>query len=96
MTASTINPLTAPPQRVGKRQRTDLTPQQLDALTVYDVVEAAAHMRVSPAKIRAEIHAGRLIAENYGTPARPLYRIPRANLDAWRAAARTAQSSEGK
>ena len=91
-----VNPLTAPPQRVGKRQQTTLTPQQLDALLVLDVVEAAALMRVSAAKIRAEIHAGRLAAENYGTQARPLYRIPRANLDAWRAAASTVQSSEGK
>ena len=56
---------------------------------MLDVVEAAALMRVSPAKIRAEIHAGRLQAENYGTALRPLFRIPRANLDAWRAAAQT-------
>lgn len=89
-----LNPLTAPPQRVGSRQRTDLTPQQLDALLMLDVVEAAALMRMSGAKIRAEMKAGRLIAENFGTATRPLYRIHRAQLDAWRAAARTA--TEGK
>lgn len=87
-----FNPLTAPPQRVGRRQRTDLTPTQLDALIFLDVVEAGALIRVSPAKIRAEIKAGRLLAENYGTPTRPLYRIHREQLDRWRDAART----EGK
>lgn len=78
-----------PPQRVGKRQKTTLTPQQLEQLVFLDVVEAAALVRFSPAKIRQEIKEGRLIAENFGTPTRPLYRIYREQLDAWRLAART-------
>ncbi|WP_199776935.1 helix-turn-helix domain-containing protein [Deinococcus sp. NW-56] len=87
-----VNPLTAPPQRKGGRQRTTLTPEQLDALLMLDVVEAAALLRVGTDLIRREIREGRLIAENYGTPARPLYRIPRPQLDAWRAERRAAQA----
>ncbi len=89
-----FNPLTAPPQRVGSRQRTDLTPQQLDALLMLDVVEAAALVRVSTAKMRAEIKSGRLVAENFGTPTRPLYRIHRTQLDAWRAKCATVQATK--
>lgn len=79
------SPLTAPPQRRGGRQRTHLTPEQLEALRVLDVVEAAALLRIGTDLIRREIRSGRLAAEDYGTPARPLYRIHRAQLDEWRA-----------
>lgn len=87
-----VNPLTAPPQRKGGRQRTNLTPEQLEALRVLDVVETAALLRVGTDLIRKEIRAGTLPAENYGTPSRPVYRIHRAQLDTWRAARSTAQA----
>lgn len=87
MTA-TANPLTVPPQRKGGRQRTNLTPEQLNALLVLDVVEAAALLRLSTDKIRQEIKKGTLSAENFGTPTRPLYRITREALNAYREARR--------
>lgn len=83
------NPLTTPPQRRG-RARTPLTPEQLAALPVLDVVETAAFLRVGTDLIRREIKAGTLTADNYGNAGRPLYRIHRAQLDAWRAARSTA------
>ncbi|WP_169726649.1 helix-turn-helix domain-containing protein [Deinococcus murrayi] len=85
-----VNPLTAPPRRRGGRQRTTLTPEQLDALHVLDVVETAALLRVGTDLIRREIRSGSLPAENYGTATRPVYRIHRAQLDAWRAERRAA------
>lgn len=84
MTAQTINPLTNAPQRKG-RQRTDLSPEQLAALNVFTIVEAAAFLRVGPDLIRRAVRSGDLASENYGNTSRPVYRIHRAQLDAWRA-----------
>lgn len=94
-TPQAVNPLTSPPQAGRRgRQKTALTPEQLDALHVLDVVETAALLRVGTDLIRREIRAGTLPAENYGTPQRPVYRIHRAQLDAWRAERSTAQGQK--
>ncbi|UQN07408.1 hypothetical protein [Deinococcus sp. QL22] len=87
-------PLTRSPRTTNGRQRTTLTPQQLDTLTVLDVVETAALLRIGQDLVRKEIRAGRLIAENYGTPSRPIYRIYRPQLDAWRAVRSTAAGAK--
>lgn len=84
MTAQLNNPLTVPPQRKGGRQRTDLTPQQLDALVMLDVVETAALLRVGTDKVRQAIKRGELLAEDFGSAQRPKYRIPREAIDAYR------------
>lgn len=93
MNTPQVNPLTSSPkaQRRG-RQRTQLTPEQLDALHVLDVVETAALLRVGTDLIRREIRSGTLSAENYGSAGRPVYRIHRVQLDAWRATRSTAQA----
>jgi len=86
--------LTRSPRVTNGRKRTTLTPEQLATLPVLDVVETAALLRGGQDLIRNEIKAGRLLAENYGTPARPVYRIHRAQLDAWRAERSTAQGQK--
>ena len=62
------------------------TAQQLAQFEYLDIKEAAALLRINHELIRKAIHSGELVAENYGSDRRPVYRIHRPQLDAWREA----------
>ncbi|MDV6376090.1 helix-turn-helix domain-containing protein [Deinococcus arenicola] len=84
------------PRRTGRKPVT-LTPAELDALGVLSVAEVSALVRIAEDTVRREVRAGNLKAEDYGTPGRPVYRITREALNAWRAArAVTPTGQDGK
>lgn len=85
MTSPSDNSNTPRTPSAARKQRIKLTPLELEALSVYDVAEVSDLLRITSDTVRREIRAGILQAENYGSGSRPVYRIPRAALEQWRA-----------
>ena len=73
------------PIRTGRKPVT-LTPAQLEELNVLSIAEVSALLRIAEDTVRREVRLGNLKAENYGTEGRPVYRIFRECVDAWREA----------
>lgn len=85
MTLSTKSNTPRTPRRTGRKAVT-LTPAQLDALSVLSIAEVSASIRIAEDTVRREVRLGNLKAEDYGTAGRPVYRITREALNAWREA----------
>lgn len=81
MTASTIK--NRNPRRKGRAPIT-MSAAELEALSVLSIAEVAVFLRIAEDTVRAEIKAGNLHAENYGSRGRPVYRISREALNRWR------------
>ena len=77
----------------ARKQRVKYSMAELEALPVLDVAEVAELLRITPDTVRREIKAGNLVAENYGSGSRPVYRIARAALEQWRTS-RTVQGTK--
>lgn len=83
MTLTTKSNTPRTPRRTGRKPVT-LTPAELDALNVLSIAEVSASVRIAEDTVRREVRSGRLKAEDYGTPRRPVYRITREALNTWR------------
>ena len=75
------------PIRTGRKPVT-LTPWRsfVEELNDLSIAEVSALIRIAEDTVRRDVRLGNLKAENYGTEERPLYRIFRECVDAWREA----------